>query len=134
MQTTSLLGREFVNLTPHTINVINADGSTQSFPPSGIVARVEVEREKIDSHFGVDIFAAETGLVTGIDDFRMKGGREYVIITSLAVKTPLRDYLQDIIDNDGYEEGDNPGFVVVSPGELVRNAEGQPIGCKGLDL
>lgn len=130
--TTSLLGREFVNLTPHTINVFNSDGYSEEFPPSGIVARMGMTRKPIESAIGVDLFFTDSTVIEGIEHFHMKSGVQYVIITSLAVKSELREYLQDVVDNC-YEDGPPPHFIVVSPGELIRNDKGQPIGCKGLD-
>ena len=116
-----------INLTPHVINVIgncrhgrvtsDTDVEEQncscckSFPPSGEVARVSVETCQVPSIGGIDIFSTVYGPVEGLPE-----EREGVwLIVSLVVKQASPDR-KDLL----------------SPGALVRNAEGQPIGCQGL--
>jgi hypothetical protein len=93
---------KFVNLTPHEINPIGGD----SIAPSGDVARVSTRNIEVLPGF----FAQETGEVQGLP-----GAQEGVLfIVSAMVRLAVP------------ERGD-----VVSPGELVRNEQGQPVGCRG---
>jgi len=105
---------EFVNLTPHVLNVICEGEVVLSIPPSGEVARVSVKMVHnggYDKAPGVVIpqYVAEYGDLVGMPE---PDGR--VFITSLVVAQKARR------------------CDVVSPGELVRNDQGQPIGCRGL--
>ncbi len=118
-----------VNLTPHAINIYR-DGLSGpelaiTIEPSGEVARCTVEREETaqvsfvngqDTRIssgepGVVFYATKYGKVTGLAD----PDGETVYIVSLLVKQACPDR-QDL----------------TSPGELLRNEAGQPIGCYGL--
>ena len=102
-------------------------------PPSGLVARVEEStRGEMDSVGQISLWGVEYGEVTGLENLTFDG-RDTIFITSALAKVPVRKHLE-YVTADMWEEGDAPTLRVVSPGELVRNDEGQPIGCKGLDL
>lgn len=103
-----------VNLTPHAIAVYSADGATLllSVQPSGNVARVTVSRAETARIGEIPVFASVVGAVTGLPE---KADNTVYIVSALvrlAVTTRLD---------------------VFSPGELIRDANGQPIGCRGLD-
>lgn len=102
---------ELVNLTPHTINIISSDGSVVNIPPSGDVARVSTVSRLVGTIEGVELYAQETGEVTGLP----APSRDTIYIVSALVRLahPERHDL-------------------ASPGELVRNSAGQPVGCRGL--
>ena len=101
---------QFVNLTPHVINVVRTDGSILSIPASGKVARCEEQRKLTNTHDGIEYFDVRYGNVYDLPEPEF----EMVYIVSMAVRVavPFR-------------------FDVVSPGELVRDDAGKPIGCKG---
>lgn len=102
-----------INLTPHEINIYDNDKTTllRSIPSSGI-ARVSVARHQSTTINGIPVFVSRYSNTTGLppvnnDDF---------FIVSLVVKN-----------------ANNHRTDLLSPGELLRNDQGQPIGCVGLD-
>ena len=102
----------FKNLTPHTINVVDASGASMlTLPASGSVARCRAtatETERVD---GVPVFKTVDGEVEGLPE--PQNGVLYVVsaLVREAVKATRTD--------------------VVSPAEFVRDAEGKILGCKG---
>ena len=104
--------KKFVNLTPHKINEVV---SGNAYEPSGIVARVQVEYVPAGEAGGVPLFEAKYGDVEGLPAPQS----DTIYIVSGAVKAA-------------------PGIAdrpdVVAPGDLVRNEEGQPIGCRGFKV
>lgn len=99
-----------VNLTPHIINIVLEDGSTVNVPPSGKVARVEATFTPAGTVSGVPVYRRKFGAVIGLPEFAVD--TVYIVSALVAQAAPRPD--------------------VYSPGELVRNDAGQPIGCKGL--
>ncbi len=110
--------KRLTNLTPHPITVVGvgADGGTV-IPPSGVVARVTSNRESLGTYTLPDGRVCEfttegaESVVTGLppDD-----GITWWLV-SLAVRLAVPDRTD-----------------VVSPGDLIRDATGQPVGCRGL--
>ena len=100
----------FVNLTPHTLNIIEEDGSVYTLPASGQIARVEVERTVAYIMDGIEIFETVYGQVTGLPE-----------------RQPDTAYIVSALVAQAAKRSD-----VYSPGELVRNGDGQVIGCRGL--
>jgi hypothetical protein len=98
---------KILNLTPHEINEVE---SGKAFKPSGVVARVSVTFIKVQEFGGIPIFVPQYGEVKDLRDQE----EDTMLIVSAMVRLamPQRDDL-------------------VSPGELVRNGAGQPIGCRG---
>jgi len=110
---------KFVNLTPHVVNIYNAqpaDGGevVLSVEPSGAVARCSVKRASVDSGLGFPFHLSEVGEPDTI--LPVEG---VVYIVSTLVRT-------------------HPAMVgrsdLVSPGLAVRSPEGQQIGSVGLDV
>jgi len=101
----------FINLTPHTINVVQSEVGTMVVPPSGNVARC-AQTTEIAYNVG-DIVCRRTvyGNVEGLPD---RTPSVFYIVSAL-VRTAVPNRAD-----------------VLSPGELVRDSNGQPIGCKGL--
>lgn len=102
---------ELVNLTPHTVNILSSDESVVNVPPSGAVARVATLSKKVGSLEGIDLFAQEVGEVQGLP--APEAGKLFVVSAMVRLAHPERKDL-------------------ASPGELVRNSAGQPVGCRGL--
>jgi hypothetical protein len=103
-----------VNLTPHVLNIVNADTSVRvDLPPSGEVARVATARMQTGEAGGLPLFETRFGEVTGLPDARE--GVIFVVSGLVAGHPSVRDRAD-----------------VYSPGELVRGPDGQPIGCRGL--
>jgi hypothetical protein len=104
----------FVNLTPHAITVV-LDNTSVQFPASGNVARVSTSRVSgptLTAYNSVSIQTSrvEFGAVEGLPD--PVDGTVYIVSGMVAARVNRPD--------------------VFAPGELVRDANGQPIGCKGL--
>lgn len=100
----------FVNLTPHVLNIVRQDGSVLEIPATGTVARVETERELDVVIDGVEIFETTLGAVIGLP--QRTPDTIFIVSAQVAQRTGRSD--------------------VVSPGELVRNEAGQVVGCRGL--
>jgi hypothetical protein len=103
----------FINLTPHTLNVFDEEGKAQvaEIPPSGTVARVDTVYKGVGTVDNIPLFESVYGEVKNLPT--PDGETMYIVSTPLRLACP--------------ERGD-----LASPGELLRNDEGQPIGCKGL--
>jgi hypothetical protein len=99
---------KIINLTPHDINVI-VDGDVTVIPRDGTVARVNQISTVVDKINGIPVSVVRFGDVVGLPD-PVPG---VIWIVSALVK-------QAVNRSD-----------VVSPGELVRNSDGNVIGCKG---
>lgn len=105
-----------VNLTPHVLNVQLSEGATDisdwlKLEPSGQVARVASESRVVGTISGVSIYETTFGEVEGLPE--EKEGTYYVVSRLVLQAASNRKDL-------------------LSPGQLVRNEAGQPIGCKGL--
>ena len=102
-----------INLTPHTLN-IHTHGDVLNIPASGNVARVASEYFLTEdtADYGVDLYSCVYGEVTGLPPYR-PGNTLYVVSGLVKAAVPNR-------------------HDVVSPGELIRDENGKPIGCRGL--
>lgn len=70
---------EFINLTPHAISVLDAEGGTHTFPPSGTVARV-VESIEDTTEIGGFRFATKAKAeVVGLPDWADVPTRFYIV-------------------------------------------------------
>lgn len=98
-----------VNLTPHTINILT-EGMVRSIPSTGI-ARCATESALIYQVEGIPVNRTTYGKVEGLPE--PSEGTVYIVSALVRMAVPTR--------ND-----------VVSPGDLVRDEKGQPIGCKNL--
>ena len=103
-----------INCTPHQLNIKAADGSFVKIDPSGICPRVAVKTVSTGTVNGIEIFDTKMGDVTGLPTIEA----DTIYVVSLAVKSALA--------------GKFPKGIFVSPGTLIRGADGQPIGCDGL--
>ena len=104
---------KLINLTPHSLNLIAADGSTVDVPPSGDVARVSSTSTVIDTINGINVTTSTWGDVTGLPD--AQDGIIYVVSRMVKDRVP-----------------DRPDVLV--PGAPVRDANGKIIGANGLSL
>lgn len=101
---------KLINLTPHAITIGN-----RTIPPSGTVARVAVTRSPVGDVDGIPAFLPMFGPVQNLPDY----DPSVVWIVSALVRTHPA-----VADRDD----------VASPGALVRDADGNVIGCDGLDF
>lgn len=108
----------YVNLTPQVINIyvrgpgLKSIELIKSIDPDGNIARVNIHNEyQYTTTDGVPYFKNFYGHVTGLPN-PVKG-------TVFIVSTQVRLAVEERID-------------VASPGELIQDINGQPIGCYGL--
>ena len=99
-----------VNLTPHVIVAILASGDKLTLPPSGKVARVSIASGVIGNLDGVPLARVVMGDIDGIP--APEEGTIFIVSAIVRGATTRSD--------------------VASPGDLVRDANGQPIGCRSL--
>lgn len=100
-----------MNLTPHTIRVIDPDGGpTVEISPSGQVARVATTSTRVGRVVGLVVYQSVTGDVSGLPT-----SPDVRLIVSLVVRLAA-----------------HADTRLFSPGELVRGPDGQPTGCLGL--
>jgi len=99
------------NLTPHALNIHDCDDNVITVAPSGTVARVRTVRE--DAGRIGTIVVHQTFFLEVQDLPEPREGVVYVVSALVRAAVPLRE-------------------DVLSPGELVRNEAGQPVGCRGL--
>ena len=103
----------FVNMTPHTINVFDRNGDhVVDIPVSGKVARCSQSERHVTEIDGVEITRQFFGEVEGLPE--PKEGTWFVVSRMVA-------------EAAGLSRAD-----LLVPGPLVRNKDGQPIGCRGL--
>lgn len=99
-----------INLTPHTINIVGADGQVvQSFPASGELARCSVDREHVGEVNGIAVNRTVFGAVTGLPE--QQEGVVYVVSALVAQAAKGRD-------------------DVLIPDDTVRDEQGRIIGCR----
>lgn len=132
--------RKILNLTPHAVVVLRNYLEPLVIPPSGQVARVAQRTVSVGTTpEGVTLVRSEYGAVEGLPDpvpcgrcdhssgqvdglpCRECGG------TGISEESPL--LLVSAIVRIAACRAD-----VVSPGPLVRDTSGQPIGCRGLEV
>jgi len=97
----------FVNLTPHPIDIVGL----AAIPPSGAVARCAVTSVLFGGHGGAVLIRATYGAVVGLPD--PLPGVMYLVSGLVRAAVPTRD-------------------DVASPGDLVRDSDGNITGCKNL--
>jgi len=106
---------EFVNLTPHALSVHKLNGEVLILPPSGTVARVAVTRSAAPPIGDVATAYSNFGEVTDLPEPVL--GTCYIVSAMVALASA---------------KGDSPRWDVLSPGELIRDDAGRPVGCRGL--
>jgi hypothetical protein len=82
-----------------------------SVPPTGEIARVSIENQLVSNAEGIEIYQSQYGQVEGLP--APEEGTVFIVSTLVRARVPERS-------------------DVASPGNLVRNDAGQPIGCQGL--
>lgn len=102
-----------INLTPHTLNIVAADGSILDIQPSGNVARVASVSAVVANINGINVSQQTFGEVSGLP-----AAEDGVV---LIVSRMVKDRCSDRVD-------------VLVPGAPVRDAEGRIIGASGLSF
>lgn len=103
---------KLVNMTPHEISIINADGGIISIPPSGEVVRVAMVSTCVATIEGINFCATQFGCVEGLPE-QVEG--TMLIVSGMVL--------------DASERGD-----LCAPGNLVRDRDGRPVACDGLRI
>jgi len=117
----------FINATPHELNIIKINGEILTIPPCGVVIRVDESRTEIERVNGVMLSSVLYGAIVGIEDLPPVNHDDIVVVSAMALAAiSLRD---GRIPTDGPTPGQ-----FASPGQLVRGGDGQPVGCKGLTI
>lgn len=106
---------KFINLTPHTVNIFNAEGLEIMTVPSTGVARSTERRKDIAPILGVDIAEIEYGDVVNLPE--PEEGVYYIV----SIITADQIYI-----HTGRHED------ILITGTPIRNASGAIIGCTGL--
>lgn len=108
-----------INLTAKSISVFATDGKTTlvTVPPSGAIAHVSVFRVETgmlrrDPMAGIPVFIERYGAIKGLPAPQV--GKIYLVSEMVRKAAPSR---RDVL----------------SPGELIRDANGHPVGCRGLE-
>jgi len=99
---------QIVNYTPHSITETTT-GIT--FPPSGNTARVSSISVPVGDLAGAPCFITSFGQVEGLPE--------------------PQDGVALIVSGMVMDACKGKRFDLVAPGELVRDENGQPVGCKG---
>ena len=102
-----------INLTPHTLNIHTPDGVVD-IEPSGQVARVTSSDQEKASINGIPTVFTVMGEIAGLPygPVQLQPETFYVVSGMVAASCPRRD--------------------ILSPGPLVRDNNGRPVGCHGL--
>lgn len=103
---------ELVNLTPHAINIV-CENATRTIVPSGVVARVSTVSVQVGEIDGFPIYQTQYGELEGLPEPKVDTMYIVSAMTAAAAKAAGRD-------------------DILSPGELIRDENGQPVGCRGL--
>lgn len=135
---------KLVNLTPHAVTILNGDGSSIVVPPSGCVARITTATLWLGSFGGVEFFAQPKDGPIIIEPLAQETGLRLLERTGERTAPGETTGLPPEVPS---EHDEHPKVFIVStlvrlahperrdlasPGELVRNEAGQPIGCRGL--
>lgn len=103
----------FINLTPHAITIFDNDNKT-TINPSGIIARVSVKNTLVKTIYNVpriNLYKETTGEVINLPETKEDTG--YIVSLAIRKAVPNRNDL-------------------FSPTELVRDNNGNVLGCNGL--
>lgn len=103
---------KLINLTPHSINVVQADGTAfRSVPPSGTLARCAVSRRQVGDVDGIPVNTTSFGAVEGLPPPQVD--TLYIVSALVAQALPHRTDL-------------------LIPDDAVRDEKGRVIGCRAL--
>ena len=103
---------EFINLTPHKINLIGQDGNAITVAPSGTIARCSVKQEEVGELNEVTLYKSIYGEVENLPE--PKEGNIYIVSSLVAGRVNRND--------------------VVVPCKFLRDDEGNIIGAEGLTM
>lgn len=105
--------KSIINLTPHSLNILNSKNETVTIAPTGKIARVTSKTEIIDTINGINIMKQTFGDVIDLP--------EPTENTVFVVSRMVKDRVSNRTD-------------VLVPGTPVRDDKGNIIGANGLSL
>lgn len=117
--------KKIVNLTPHTVTVLNDDnGVRRVYPPSGSVARVSSTAKAVTEIDGVTVVERTFGKITGLP--KLKPGHAYIVSRMVvdALERSMNNRRPDLLISDDVE--------LLVPDDVVRDATGVILGCRQL--
>ena len=111
-----------LNFTPHAITLYVADGTTQTVPSCGIIRLTSELQCELPPYGGVRVTTPQ--VFNGIEGLPILNPS---VIDGIIVSAVVGEYMAK-------NEISLHGIHVFSPGDLVRDARGQPIGARTLEL
>ena len=102
------MNQKIINLTPHSINIID-----KQIPPSGKVARVSVTSKEAGTFAGIPLKIPTFGDVVDLPD--PEPNTMFIVSALVRSACPKRKDL-------------------ASPSDMVRDEDGRIIGCRALDI
>jgi hypothetical protein len=112
-----------INGCPHDINVVRLDGSIETVYKTDLLVRVAVRTELLYVLKGIEYYGVEYGPV----EIFLNGQR----IESLPTEIMGKEIVVSGAALEALKREGNKDCRWLAPGELVRNEQGQPIGCRG---
>jgi hypothetical protein len=109
---------EFVNCTPHAVNIHREDGTVFTVDPSGNFARVATNIENVEISGIEGIKVVRTTFDTTKVDGLPAPEEGVIYIVSLITLNALKGIRTDL----------------VAPGNLIRDEKGNIVGCDGLTI
>ena len=104
----------FINMTPHAINLVNDDGIVYcTIEPCGSLIRLKATTERIKEIDGIKLSTTVFGEPEGLPDY--VEGTYYIVSQLVKSALPSRDDL-------------------LVPAEMVRDEKGCIVGCKSLGI
>lgn len=97
---------KIINLTAHTINETTTG---KSFPPSGIIARVQTKQAVVCNRLDIPVFTTLFGTLEGLPEPKED---TFYIVSAIVLNVSNR------VD-------------IMAPGSLKRDENGQAVGCHG---
>ena len=92
---------KIINLTPHAVTLIRADGTKKTYPPSGTVARVKVGDEVVDVLDGAPV---RQGRIVGFSDLPEPQPDTVYIVSLFVLQHANRDDLIAPDTNDAIRD------------------------------
>lgn len=115
----------FVNLTPHQIKIHSSNGSVQAVEPSGKSLRVSSNSQLVSISENVEFYSVEFGQLEIVNN-----SDKSVIPGLPAASGDMFIVSGQCLEAIKQKHPERRDFA--APGELVRDSNGQPVGCKGL--
>jgi hypothetical protein len=103
----------FINCTPHPVNIYRKDGTVMSLPKGEVVPRLTTQEECINAVDGIEIYETTFGKVENLPEPKEN--------TFYIVSRMVLDAKPDRMD-------------LVSVGSAIRDYRGNIIGCRGLSI